>query len=260
MERCEVVILGSGNVATHLARAIDKYHHVAQIYSRNLAHASVLANCLKDCSPTDNLDHLITDADLYILSISDDSIGSVSASMPQVKGIVVHTSGSVGLEALSHMNNPVGVLYPLQTFSKDTMVDLADVPFFLEASDTDTLHRLETFGSFLSEKIYRADSEQRQTLHIAAVFACNFFNHLLDISTEILSKKGYSLDVLAPLVKLTASKAFETGAYDCQTGPAVRGDTATINKHIESLDTQQKEIYRLLSQSIIDRHKINKII
>lgn len=255
MERCEVVILGSGNVATHLAKAIDKHHHVAQVYSRNHAHASELANSLKDCTPTGNLDQLLTEADVYIVSISDDSIGNVIGAMPKVKGMVVHTSGSVGMESLAHLKNPIGVFYPLQTFSKDTMVDLSDVPFFLEASDENTLHRLEEFGSFLSNKIYYADSEQRKTLHLAAVFACNFFNYLLDISTEILGQKGYALDVLEPLIRLTISKAFEIGAHDSQTGPAVRGDMATINKHLGMLDTNQKEIYRILSQSIIDRHK-----
>ncbi len=258
MEGCRVVILGSGNVATHLAKAIDEHHHVVQIYSRKQAHASALAQSLKDCTSTDNLDHLITDADIYIISVSDDSIGNVVDKLPRIKGIVVHTSGSVGMDVLSTLTNPTGVFYPLQTFSKDTAVNLSEVPFFLEASTPETLDKLEAFGSFFSKKIFHANSEQRQTLHIAAVFACNFFNHLLDISTEILSQKGYELDVLKPLVALTMSKAFETGAYASQTGPAVRGDMATLNKHIESLDTPQKEIYRMLSQSIIDRHNIKK--
>lgn len=260
MERFKVVILGSGNVATHLAKAIDKNHHVIQIYSRTKTHASSLAKELTECKATDKPEEIDPNADLYIISVSDDAIKKVVDIMPHVRGIVVHTSGSVALDKLADIGNNIGVFYPLQTFSKETEVNISEVPFFLEASDESTMERLEHLAGTLSEKVYHADSYQRQTLHIAAVFACNFFNFLLDTSTEILKEKGYALDVLAPLINVTAAKAINSGAFNSQTGPAVRGDLETIHKHIDSLDPERKEIYRLLSQSIIDRHKIHKEI
>lgn len=260
MERYKVVIIGSGNVATHLAQAIDRHHHVVQIYSRNIAQATSLADKLSDSRPTADLSDIDPEADIYIISVSDDAIPSVAEALTKIKGIIVHTSGSVGLDSLNNIGKHIGVFYPLQTFSKTTEVNISEVPFFLEASDEPTMHTLENFANTLSGKVYYADSDRRQVLHTAAVFASNFFNYLLDISTELLEEKGYSLDVLAPLIKATAIKALNNGAYTSQTGPAVRGDIATILKHLESLDSNKKEIYRLLSQSIIDRHKIHKEI
>lgn len=254
------MVLGSGNVATHLARALDKDHHVVQVYSRDKTHAALLSEKLTGCEATDKLDRIYTDADIYIISVSDDAIRYIVASMPEVKGMVVHTSGSVGLEVLEGIGGSTGVFYPLQTFSKDIQVDIHNVPFFLEASDEQGMQKMESVASGLSNKIYHADSEQRLTLHIGAVFACNFLNHLLDISSEILTKKGYSLEVLAPLIEVTISKALESGAHESQTGPAVRGDINTIHKHMESLHSMEREIYHILSQSIIDRYKIQKRI
>lgn len=260
MERYNVVIIGSGNVASHLAKAINRCHHVTQIYSRNISHATELAEQLNDCKATDLLTDLDKSADIYIISVSDDAINCVANAMPNVAGIVVHTSGSVEIELLANISNHIGVFYPLQTFSKDSEVNISEVPFFLEASDGMTMDALKKLAYSLSDHVYLADSYQRQTLHVAAVFACNFFNNLLDISTEILKKEGYSLEILAPLIEMTAFKALEAGAFKAQTGPAVRGDVATIHKHIASLDPALKEIYRLLSQSIIDRHNIQKKI
>ena len=257
MEKHRVVILGSGNVATHLAKAIDKSHDVVQIYSRNIQHADSLAKKLKKCKPTCKIEDITTDADIYIVAISDDSIKDVITSMPQVSGIIAHTSGSVGMEVFSKGKSS-GVFYPLQTFSKDIDVKITEVPFFLEATDTETMLKLESLASSLSEKVYKADSRQRQALHISAVFACNFFNHLLDISTEILKEKGYTLEILEHLIKATVTKALEIGPHDAQTGPARRGNTATINKHLESLDKDKQKIYSLLSQSIIDRYNNSK--
>lgn len=254
MEKNRIVILGSGNVATHLAKSLDNCHHVVQIYSRNKDHADALAGMLRDCKSLDNIKCITTDADVYIVSISDDSIKDVIASMPQVNGIIVHTSGSVGMEVFGSRIRS-GVFYPLQTFSKGTDVNIREVPFFLEASDVETMRKLEFLASSLSSKVYKADSQQRQALHIAAVFACNFTNHLLDISSEILHEKGYTLDILEPLIKVTVAKALEIGPHSAQTGPARRSNTATINKHLSSLDDNKHEIYSLLTKSIIDSYK-----
>lgn len=260
MERYKVVIIGSGNVACHLAKVIDKFHHVVQVYSRNIENASNLAVQLHDCNCIDSLNEIEMNADLYLISVSDDAIKDVIDAMPKVKGVVAHTSGSIGIEVLSRKMRHVGVFYPLQTFSKEVEVKLSEVPIFLEASDQQSLSALETLAHALSDKIFYANSDQRQTLHIAAVFACNFFNHLLYLSTEILKEKGYSLDVLYPLINVTVSKAFSAGAFNSQTGPAVRGDINTIHKHIDLVDPSIKEIYQILSQSIIDRHEIHKNI
>ncbi|MDE5643326.1 MAG: DUF2520 domain-containing protein [Muribaculaceae bacterium] len=251
-----ITILGSGNVATHIAGGLQAAGcHITEVCSRSLTNASRLAESLHDCRPLDNPSDLATDSDLYIIACSDSAIADIAARMPRVDGIVVHTSGSVPLTALAPASSRYGVLYPLQTFSRESHVDLRKVPFFTEASDQATLQETDSYASMLSDLVYHADSRQRTILHIAGVLSCNFVNYLWQLTEETLAPEGYSLDVVRPLIEATLQKAMDIGPYKAQTGPAVRGDLATIQRHTDILPQDTAEIYRILSESIIQSHR-----
>lgn len=254
MERGRIAIIGAGNVATHLARALDRKARVVQVCSRNIEHAARLASALRDCKPTDDASTLDADCDYYIISVCDDAIEPVSMTLPDTDGIVVHTSGSTPIDKLARHQRR-GVLYPLQTFSAAAELDIQRVPFFIEGSDDGTRRKIKELAQTLSPSVYEADSEQRAALHIAAVFACNFTNHLLEIAVGILHDNGYPLTVLQPLLEVTLHKAMLIGPHGAQTGPAVRRDMGVINRHLSALASRQAEIYRLLTQSIMERHK-----
>ena len=256
--RPEIVIIGSGNVATHLARAFQKAGcHIAQVYSRSLDHASRLASELKDAQPVDDLSMLTQDADLYLISVADAAVAPIADAMPKVKGIVAHTSGSVPLAALSHASDRTAVLYPLQTFTRDAVVDIANVPFFTEASDRRILDDIDAYARMLSEKVYHADSDKRKTLHIAGVLSCNFVNYLWDCTAQVLAADGYDFSVVEPLVRATLDKAVAIGPRAAQTGPAMRCDAEVMRQHIDRLDPDKARIYRELSNEIMKTHKLD---
>lgn len=254
MERPRTVIIGAGNVAWHLAQALDVQVDVAQVFAPHSEKAKSLCAHLVGAQATDKLEEIYTDADFYIISVKDDCIEEVAKRLPKVKGIVVHTSGSVSLEALSPIDGKKGVLYPLQTFSKDAEVDVSKVPFFIEGSDKTTENDIKALARLISPLTYIANSEQRKLLHIAAVFGCNFFNQLLYFANRQLASGGYTLDVLKPLLETTLAKAMKIGPYDAQTGPAVRKDLNIIQDHLSRLEGEEKNIYRILSDSIINTH------
>jgi len=252
--RPRIVYIGAGNVAWSLAPALDDVADVAQIYSPTAAHASALACRLRKCRPIDTLADVDPDADFYIISVKDDAVTEVAASLPAVSGIVAHTSGSVPVEALTPASAEIGVFYPLQTFSKADTVDVRHVPFFIEGNNQQAFDRLSALARMISDRIYAADSAHRATLHIAAVFACNFTNNLWAIAAEILEKGGYSLDVMKPLLEATLDKAMRMHPDLAQTGPAVRGDERVIAKHRSRLSGLDLLIYDTLTQSIAN-HK-----
>lgn len=241
-------------MACSLAPALDKTAHVAQVFAPTHSHASALASKLKDCRPIRSLSEAIDDADFYIISVKDDAVASAAASLPRVSGIVAHTSGSVPMQALSASSDEIGVFYPLQTFSKASPVNVDHVPFFIEGSTPSAFNSLSSLARMISDKVYAADSEKRAILHLAAVFACNFANHLWGISAEILSRAGYGLDVFKPLLETTLAKAMRMHPYAAQTGPASRGDKNVMDKHRAQLDSLDLQIYDTISQSIVN-HK-----
>lgn len=253
MDSPRIVIIGAGNVATHLAKALDKVAYVLQVVSAHPDHAAALAGELRDCSAA-TIDTVNPSADFYIVAVNDDSITDVTGALPRVSGIVAHTSGSTPMQAIIADCAGKGVFYPLQTFSKDASLDISAIPFFIEGSDADTTRQLSDLAFLISRNVYAADSNQRATLHIAAVFASNFFNHLLVESANILASDGYPLDVLAPLLRITLDKAMSLGPDKSQTGPAARGDIKVIDSHLARLSGFPREIYRLMSEAIMDRH------
>ena len=258
MEACRIVVVGSGNVATHLARGLHAAGaRIMQVCSRNAAHASRLAAEVEAEAITD-LHSVNPGADVCLISTVDGAVADVAATLPPMKGIVAHTSGSVPMDVLRCASDRVGVMYPLQTFSRDRKLDLSCVPFFNEASDDATLARLDALAGMISRSVHHADSGTRPFLHVAGVLGCNFPNYLLLCASQVLARGGYSLDVLRPLLEETVAKAFEFGPEASQTGPARRGDAATIERHASMLPDAQAEIYRMLSQAITDHYSRNE--
>jgi predicted short-subunit dehydrogenase-like oxidoreductase (DUF2520 family) len=243
-----VVIIGAGNVATHLYKALNEAKNVSvlQWYNRNFKAIAAYKN---EVSITDNLDDL-KKADIYIIAISDDAIGALSSQLPFKDRLVVHTSGSVSLHDLDKKHKR-GVFYPLQTFTKDTDINFAEVPICIEIENKTDLQVLKNLSESLGCKHYRVNSDQRAALHLAAVFVNNFTNQLYRIGHEITESKSVDFNILKPLIKETANKIDLLSPYMAQTGPAKRDDKKTIKKHLKSLDKDiHKEIYELLTKSI----------
>lgn len=247
-----VILLGAGNVATHLYKALSKanYITVIQWYNRNLKSIHQYKN---EVEITDVLKTL-KPADIYILAISDDAIGKLSQKLPFKDRLVVHTSGSVGIHDLDKKLRR-GVFYPLQTFSKDVNIDFKHVPLCIEALEKEDFNTLKSIGAALGSPCYKINTEQRQTLHLAAVFVNNFTNQLYRIGHEISDIKAINFDILKPLIVETAKKVQHISPYMAQTGPAKRHDKKTIKKHLKLLeDHTHKEIYELLTKSIQETH------
>ncbi|MBP8158169.1 MAG: DUF2520 domain-containing protein, partial [Flavobacterium sp.] len=243
----QVTIIGSGNVARHLIKAFSEKAEIelVQVFSRKHEAVADIVNSTQIISEYNQLQPV----DLTIIAVSDDAIAAVSSQIPFQNQLVVHTSGSVNIEALND-NNRKGVFYPLQTFSKSKAVDFKSIPICLEAQNESNYKTLETVAKSISEVIYQVNSEQRKALHVAAVFVSNFVNHLYQMGNEICTENHLSFDILKPLIQETASKILTLSPKEAQTGPAKRNDTQTINNHLSFLtDENQKEIYKLLTKS-----------
>lgn len=248
-----VSIIGSGNVAQHLVQAFEKSTVAAlvQVFSRKPESVSHLVPPDKTIS---SLKELIP-VDLIVIAVTDDAIASVSDEIPLTGQFVVHTSGSVAMNALNDKNRR-GVFYPLQTFSKSKAVDFKIIPICLEAENENDYNTLKTVAESISDAVYNVNSEQRKALHVSAVFVSNFVNHLYQMGNAICDENNLSFDILKPLIQETAGKIMTLSPKEAQTGPAIRKDTQTINKHLSFLtDENQKEIYKLLTKSIIDNGK-----
>ena len=247
-----VVILGSGNLAKHLYEAFSKQNLVTivQCYNRK---GLVLSPSQQKELITHDLNQLV-EADVYILAISDDAIEEVSAQLPFKNRLVVHTSGSVPMQAISSSQKK-GVFYPLQTFSKDKLVDFGTIPFCLEAEDEEGMRVLKQLALTLSDKIYEISSAQRNVLHVSAVFVNNFTNYLFSLGDEICREHDIPFEILYPLIQETAEKITKMNPSMAQTGPAVRNDFKTIERHLEILtDNSQKEIYQTLTKAIQSKY------
>ncbi|WNM18224.1 Rossmann-like and DUF2520 domain-containing protein [Flavobacterium capsici] len=248
-----VVLIGSGNVAQHLLLAFQKAKslNLIQVLAR---HPKQIAHLLDEKKIISDYKEL-KEADLYVIAVSDNAIAEVSSQIPFTYKLVVHTSGSIPMIEIDSKNRK-GVFYPLQTFSKSKEIDFSQIPIALEAETKNDLSLLEAVAQSISNQVYQINSEQRKALHVAAVFVCNFVNHLYEIGSEICKENNLSFDLLKPLILETADKILSLTPNEAQTGPAKREDTVTINAHLNFLNKDnQKEIYKLLTQSIIDNGK-----
>jgi predicted short-subunit dehydrogenase-like oxidoreductase (DUF2520 family) len=249
----KVVLIGSGNVAQHLIKAFAKSNEIdiVQVFSRK---KETLAQLVDSDKITNNF-HTLAEADLYIIAVSDDAIAAVSSQLPFENRLVVHTSGSVSIDALDKKNRN-GIFYPLQTFSKKAEVDFSQIPVCLESENESDFEFLTTVAQIISDKVYKINSEQRKALHVAAVFVNNFANHLYQIGNQICLENNVPFEILKPLIQETANKVMKLSPKEAQTGPAIRNDQQTIASHLDFLwDENQKNIYKTLTQSIQNNGK-----
>ena len=249
-------IIGAGNVAWHLAPALEDAGLVIEcVYSRQPQHAQELADRLYGTEVQDHLDFSDSEATLFVLAVSDDAIEEVAQQLilPE-EATVVHTSGSQPLSALRRADTDcTGVFYPLQSFSRHRPPDFRTLPICLESDDSEVLVRLTKLAKKVSRHVALVNSAERQVLHVAAVFANNFVNHLLHMAEGLANDHHLDFSLLHPLIEETVCKALDHGPALAQTGPAVRGDTTTIKRHMKQLrryDAEYAKIYRLLTQHI----------
>ena len=193
-------------------------------------------------------------ADIYIVAVTDDHIETVTAQMQLQGQLVVHTAGAIPMTAIDSKHRR-GVFYPLQTFSKNKTVNFKTIPICLETEEETDFPLLEQLANGLSNKVYRINSNQRKTLHVSAVFVCNFVNHLYQKGEEICNEHQVPFEILHPLIQETAQKITQLSPVDSQTGPAIRNDQSVLDEHLSKLNTNtQKEIYKLLTKSIQKTH------
>ena len=243
-----VVLLGGGNLATHLANAFASSKEVTllQVYNRTLksiAHLSPL------CSITDNLEAL-EQADITVIAVSDTAIGEVAEKVTLNNGLLVHTSGAMSIDILKNALHS-GVLYPLQSFTKGKEINFKKIPLCIETKNPNDLDVLKKLAASISDHVYQMSSDQRKKTHVAAVFVNNFVNHLYKIGEDICIENKIPFEVLHPLIEETATKIKSISPKEAQTGPASRKDKNTLALHEQELDNSQIEIYKLLSTAIL---------
>lgn len=246
-----ITLVGAGNVAWHLAPELTRVGcEVLQVFSQDLNHAQELAEQI-GATPINDLSRLDLSTDLILLAVKDDALADVIAALPQDIP-VAHTSGSVGMEIFPQPLR--GVFYPLQTFSKGRKLTWTKIPICIEASNKALEENLIALAQKMSKQVHTLDSEKRSKLHVAAVFACNFTNHLLGLSSDLLREENLDTHLLDALVNETISKALKGGAHAMQTGPAHREDQEVLKQHLAQLEQYPRllELYAALSNSIID--------
>lgn len=249
----KIVLIGAGNLATHLGKALHAAgHDMVQVFSRTMQSAETLASLL-DAEPLTNMAQVRDDADVYIFSVKDSALEQlISQLCGGEKKVFLHTAGSMPMSVFRGKALHYGVLYPMQTFSKQREVDFSIIPCFIEANDEFALKQIEGLAGQISHRVFQLSSEDRKYLHLSAVFACNFANHCYAASQELLQQHGIPFDVMLPLIDETAAKVHGMTPKEAQTGPAVRYDENVIGKQILLLEDQPyfQKIYDCMSKSI----------
>lgn len=253
-----VILIGAGNLATQLALCLhEKGISVKQVFSRTPEAAEKLAQKV-NAQSTSNLSELEKDADLFLIAVKDSAIPEILENLGLDENqLVVHTAGSVPMSVLNGFSANYGVFYPLQTFSKTRKVEFWDIPICIEANHPSNLLKLEILASAISNTVRQINSEERKTLHLAAVFANNFVNHFYTLSAEILQDKKLKFDLLKPLIHETAAKIATMQPAEAQTGPARRNDQTIIQEHLKMLHDKPefRKIYSFVTESIVQFHQ-----
>ena len=252
-----IVVIGAGRVGSALSLAFRKAgHNLVKIISRTESKASALAsefNCAYAGNP-----YIDIAADIIIISVNDDSLTDVINNLDFIgQPVIAHTAGSIAMDIFHGKIPDHGVFYPLQTFTKGRDYEFDGIPLFIEGSNKKSLDTLNSLALSISNKVYDIDSSRRKYLHLAAVFSCNFVNHMYAAGKEISKLAETDFEVLLPLMQETLDKAASMGPERSQTGPAIRNDKKTIEKHLDLLSFSHdlQEIYSLLSKSITKKYK-----
>ena len=257
----KIVSIGAGNLATNLCVALHKSHHdILQVFSRKSTSAECLA-CRIGASPVTDMELIATDADIYIVSVTDSALADVARRLVDhleagnqggALPLIVHTAGSIAMDVIPAARR--GVVYPMQTFSKQRLVDFSQIPIFIEANYADDLEMLRLFATSLSSHVQVLSSTDRRYLHLAAVFCSNFTNHCYALADKILSQHNVPFSAMLPLIDEVAAKVHSMPPHEAQTGPARRHDANVMNEHIELLtnDKRLQNIYKIMSESIAD--------
>lgn len=255
-----ISLIGAGRVAHHLAHVLNAQHQIVQIYSRNLDKAQHLAAQV-GAEAIAEVEQLYSDLDLVIIAVSDQAIAQVIQEVHRDLNhvLIVHTSGSTKLDVLQQHHARSGVFYPLQTFSLEREIDWSETPLLIEAAFAEDQQLLMILANSLSKRVYAYTSEQRSSLHLAAVLACNFSNYCYDMAKQVVDAQQVDFSLLYPLILETAHKAIQNDPSQMQTGPAMRGDHNILNMHQDVLAAGQQhelaEVYALISQQILKRHQ-----
>jgi predicted short-subunit dehydrogenase-like oxidoreductase (DUF2520 family) len=250
-----IVLIGAGNVANQLGSLIEKGgHEIIQLYNRSKPAGVKLSKKL-NCPFTSSIPSINGTADLYIVSIKDDVIGEFCAKLLFRPRLIVHTSGSCGIDVFPKSFN-CGVLYPVQTFSKNLSRTPEKIPFCIEAGNETALKTIKLLVKSINQPCYEIDSVKREKIHLAAVMVNNFTNHLFTLSEHYLEQENLPFGILMPLIKETTEKLQHSRPDKIQTGPAMRGDTAIIKKHLQLLDkhAELKKLYELFTKSIVNTY------
>lgn len=255
-QKLSISVIGGGNVAFHLTNALynNDVIEVKQLCNRSgfTSHFEYFkVEKITDVS-------LLNPVDICIIAVKDSAIFEVSEKLPFSESLVVHTSGNTDINILSDKNRK-GVLYPLQSFSKEILIDFQRVPVCIEAQNSSDLEMLHILSNAITDKVYEISSFQRRILHISAVIMNNFTNHLIGISKEICEENKIPFEILKPLLSETFEKLQKTDPFKAQTGPARRNDRQTIENHLTLLNGNQKEIYKTITNSILEKYGSKKL-
>lgn len=255
----KICILGSGNVAHHISKALYQAgHNILQVYGRNLKTSTSVAKRCK-AEAIQDITKLSNKATLYLICVSDNAIEKVSKSIPfqlSEKQIIAHTAGSISINVLQKAAKNYGSFYPLQTFSKNRRLSFSKIPMCIYGSEDNTIKKLTKLAKTISLDVRQINDSTRKSIHLSAVFTCNFVTHLIAESESILKENHVDKSIIAPLIKETIAKTIAMGAANAQTGPAKRGDTKVINSHLEMLAQKPatQKLYKQISKAIKKFH------
>lgn len=259
----KISIIGAGNVAWHLAKALEKVDMaISEVYARDIRKALALTETLYSAVAVNSLDFSKSPSTVFFICVSDDAIEEVVSQLKIPAGsVIAHTSGAKPITVFEGKSDvQFGVFYPLQTFTKEVNLDFQSVPILLEASSEKSYSVLNLIAKSISKNVVRVSSQERLIYHVSAVFSCNFVNHLWALSKEILESENLDFELLKPLIVETTQKMLDADhPADVQTGPAIRNDAQTINNHLEFLgeDEDLAGVYTTLTESISDWHKVD---
>lgn len=260
----KIVLIGAGNLAVNLAKSlVFAGHDIIQVYSKTAKSAGSLAKMI-GCMPVTDISSVAYDADLYIISVKDCVISSLISELckGREERIFLHTAGSIDIDVFKTYASHYGVLYPMQTFSKQREVSFSDIPCFIEANDDIADNAIKSLACSISNDVRHLSFADRRFLHLSAVFACNFVNHCYTMAADILKSRDIPFEVLLPLIDETASKVHDIPPFEAQTGPAVRYDSNVIEAQMQLLENKPalKELYDIISRNIHDEHIKDKQI